>query len=308
MTFLYCVHKRVNVSPGTAITWTVGYSFLSSFFVVLVLYSLIPLIRYRRAFLSLSFLNRVTRVMITVAVFLKFVGNLTAVAVGRLTYPDFDPEPMTIGKLGFCGLFSLELPAYVVSTVYTLVLLFWLLTCLELLPDRYGARFRTMKMVLLIYNFVMYALFLTSAMLLVGQSSAHIEVYSISAIARDLVLCIIFVTFYFSLKLGLREIETYMTIEVALINSTLAIAVLVLLRGILPFVQGIMLITHGAAQSRECSIGFLVWWALSELLLEGVPLWYLTRTNNGFLLETHLEETQRNTSRSSIEDAFISGA
>jgi hypothetical protein len=162
-----------------------------------------------------------------------------------------------------------------------------------------------MKIVLIVYNIVMYTLFLTSAMLIVAASSAHIEVYSVSAVMRDLVLSIVFVTVYFSLKLGLREIETYMVIEVQLIKSTLALAVLVLLRGILPFTQGIMLMTAEVSQKAECSLGFLVWWVLSELLLEGVPLWYLTRVNTGFLLETHLEESDRRKSR--LEDSFLSG-
>jgi hypothetical protein len=303
MTFLYCVRHRQYSGDTTSSIWTGGYCCLSAFFLCLVLYSLIPVIRYRREFLTLSGLNRTTRVMITVALFLKCVGNLGAVSIGRLLVTDFDPSTAGITELGFYGLFFLELPAYVVSTVYTLVLLFWLLTCLELLPERYTTRFRTMKIVLIVYNFVLYGLFLTSTLLIVAASTAHIEVYSVGAIMRDLVLSGIFVTFYFSLKLGLREIETYMVIEVQLIKSTLALAVLVLLRGILPFVQGIMLLTTEIPQRHECSIGFLIWWILSELLLEGVPLWYLTRVNNGFLLETHREESDRRKTR--LEDSFL---
>jgi hypothetical protein len=305
MTFLYCVRERLYSTQGTATTWTIGYFFLAGFFVVLAAYSLVPVIRYWQEFRTLSPLNRITRVMITVAIILKFLGNLTAVSLGRTQYIDYNPSQITIGKLGFIGLLALEFPAYVVSTVYTLVLLFWLLTCLELLPNRYSTRFRTMKIVLIVYNFVMYGLFITSAMLMIAQSHAHIEVYSITAIMRDLVLSIIFVTFYFSLKLGLREIETYMTIEMQLIKSTLALAVLVLLRGILPFVQGILLMVDDNPQQLECRIGFLVWWGLSELVIEGAPLWYLIRVNNGFLVETHREESERRRSR--IEDSFFSG-
>jgi hypothetical protein len=305
MTFLYCVRHRQYSNQTTSIIWTAGYCCISVFFLILVLYSLIPVIRYRREFRTLSTLNRATRIMITVALFLKFVGNLGTVGVGRGAVTDYNPDRFSLGELGFYGLLFLELPAYVVSTVYTLVLLFWLLTCLELLPQRYATRFRTMKVVLIVYNFVLYGLFITSALLIVAASSAHIEVYSVGAVMRDLVLCIIFVIFYFSLKLGLREIETYMVIEVQLIRSTLALAVLVLLRGILPFTQGIMLLTTDVPQKHECKVGFLVWWVLSELLIEGVPLWYLIRVNNGFLLETHMEESDRRKSR--LEDSFLSG-
>jgi hypothetical protein len=305
MTFLYCVQYRRYSPQATATTWAIGYFVLAGLFLVLAVYSLIPVIRYWLEFRSLSPLNRATRVMITVAILLKFLGNLIAVSLGRSQYQEFDPSQNTIGKLGFIGLLALELPAYVVSTVYTLVLLFWLLTCLELLPHRYATRFRTMKIVLIVYNFLVYVLFTASAVLMIAESEAHIQVYSITAIMRDLVLSIIFVIFYFSLKLGLREIETYMTIEMQLIKSTLALAGLVLLRGILPFVQGIMLMTDDASQEHECSIGFLIWWALSELLIEGGPLWYLVRVNNGFLVETHREEADRRRTR--FEDSFLSG-
>jgi hypothetical protein len=305
MTFLYCVQYRLYSTQATATTWAVGYFILAGFFLLLTAYSLVPVIRYWPEFRGLSALNRTTRAMITVAIVLKFLGNLIAVSLGRTQYTDYDPSPVTVGKLGFIGLMALELPAYVVSTVYTLVLLFWLLTCLELLPQRYETRFRTMKIVLIVYNFLLYALFLTSAMLMVAQSGAHIQVYSITAIMRDLVLSTIFVIFYFSLKLGLREIETSMAIEKQLIKSTLALAALVLLRGVLPFVQGIMLMTDEHAQKQECRIGFLIWWGLSELLIEGGPLWYLVRVNNGFLVERHQEESDRRRSR--IEDSFLSG-
>jgi hypothetical protein len=233
---------------------------------------------------------RSIRVLITIAIFLKFLGNLAAATVGRTQFTEFDPDSLTIGRLAFWGLLFLEFPPYVVSTVYTLFLLFWLLTCKELLPQRYGLSFRTMLIISIIYNVSGYLIFISSVVLLATGSREHVEVYSVGAVTRDLLLAIIFAVFYFSHRVWLREIQSYVTMEESMFRSAWVLAILLLLRGILPFTQGVLILTQNHSQQSECSPGFLIWWAISELGIEALPMWYLIRANNAFCLELHFEE------------------
>jgi glucan phosphoethanolaminetransferase (alkaline phosphatase superfamily) len=233
------------------------------------------------------------RLLITIAIFFKFLGNLAAAAVGRTQFSEFDPDETTVGRLAFWGLLFLEFPPYVISTVYTLFLLFCLLTCRELLPHRYGLSFRTMLIISIIYNISSYLIFITSVVLIAIGSRAHVEVYSVGAVTRDLLLSLIYAIFYCSHRLWLREIETYATMEESMFRSAWVLALLLLLRGILPFTQGILILTQNNSQKSECGAGFLTWWALSELCIEAFPMWYLIRASNAFSLELHLDDSDR---------------
>jgi hypothetical protein len=126
--------------------------------------------------------------MITVDLSLNCAGNIGGVGVDRGAETGLDPDSSLVGELGWYGLFFLEVCPYIVSTVCTLVLLFWLLTCLDLFPQRYSTRFRTMKIVLIIYHIVLYGVFLTSALLIVAASRAHVDEENVGPIMRDLVL------------------------------------------------------------------------------------------------------------------------
>jgi hypothetical protein len=75
------------------------------------------------------------------------------------------------------------------------------------------------------------------------------------------------------------------------------LALVVLVRGVLPVVQGLMLDNEDTPPDQdvdtECAPGFLVWWIASELLLESGPLCYLLSVNNRFLRDKQKEVSDR---------------
>jgi hypothetical protein len=150
-----------------------------------------------------------------------------------------------------------------------------------------------MKIISIVYNVLCYLAFLASVLLLGFGARAHAGMYGISAMFRDIVLAIIFLVFFLSLKIGLREIENYAIIEKWLFRSAWVVALLLLVRGVLPFTQGILILTEDDAQEKECKIGFMVWWILSELLIEGFPLWYIVRKSSNWLVDVQMGVTER---------------
>jgi hypothetical protein len=233
------------------------------------------------------------------------LGNLCAAIVGRTQFSSNSPDEHQVASLGFWGLLFLEFPPYFISTVYTLVLLFWLKTCKELLPHRYGGRFETMKIVTIVYNGLCYVIFFASLILLILEAREHLIVYSVGAMLRDIVLAIVFLIFYFSLKIGLRKIGNFATIEIWLFRVAWVAAVLLLLRGVLPLTQGMLILDRENPQETECNAGFMIWWILSELLLEGLPVWYVVKNYSKFGGDSQAEGTDRRMGGGTIMESIM---
>jgi hypothetical protein len=248
-------------------------------FFAILLYCVIPVIRRFSVFRSLSALNRLLRLAFTICLSMKFLCHTTSLLLARLAPGE------TVFLMG--GIVLLELPCYFTATCFSLVLMFWLYVCAEIVPTKYAARFKVMRVILIGFNVIVYLLFTTGAIFagIHGNASNSFAPTFLgwSAIGRDFVLGIVFVMFVVNLRTGLNEYAgTGETVdERRLMKFTIVLSVCVLLRGTVTLVQGVFL----SEQPSECSAGFLIAFTLSEMVFEGGPFIFLVRVNNDFLGE-----------------------
>jgi hypothetical protein len=283
MTFIKCV---VGSSHNNSTLWQVCYGVLFGYFFVLFLYGLVPIIRFYRPFARFAFMNRATRISITVALFIKSMFHLGVLIIGVVNTQFFSADsPMET----LWGLILLDFPTYLVSTCYTLVLLFWLLICLQLLPMRYSGTFTRMKVVLLAYNIAIYLIYFASmAALLISRTASAAPrsaayIMGIGECARDMVLCAIFAVFYVFLKLGLSQVDAARSAaEKQLLRFTIVLMVMLVARGLLPLFHRLIFLS----QFTECSKWLCAWQFLVGFVCDGLPLWWLIYVNNQFLLDS----------------------
>jgi hypothetical protein len=62
---------------------------------------------------------------------------------------------------------------------------------------------------------------------------------------------------------------------------------------VLPFSQGILILTESGSQENECKVGFLVWSILQELLLEALPLSFLVSRSATLLIDFQTGVSER---------------
>jgi hypothetical protein len=279
MTFLRCVASTDN---GTA--WLVIYAILSFLFFCLLLYAVIPIFIYHVVFRGLSHLNRLTRILMILALLVKVVGNLGACLIGRAAGSDHNLFTLTGG-----GFACLEFPAYVVSTAYTCFLVFWLDALAGARPIPYAARCKAMRAILTAYNVALYVVCLGIVALLVAQERTYVEVYWVGAAFRDLLISAIFLVFAGWMWCGFGRASWE---ERRLVYLPAVLAALLLARAALPIAQSVIL--RGSDNSEtECAWGFAMWWAISEILLEGMPMAYLVVANNQFFRDKHVAIAER---------------
>jgi hypothetical protein len=268
--------------------WTACYSVLVVYFFLLLLYCIIPAVRHRLEFWNLSVLNRWTRFGFGFALTLKFLSPLLVLVLGHMAAPDFN--------FSLAGILCCELPSYVVASCYTLVLMFWLSICTQVLPVRYGTVFRVMRAVLIGYNVLAYAALATTAAVL-GHSHFtdhpfREELNGIAALCRDFVLGVVFMLFVIILKIGLLEdASTGASIdERKLLYFTIVLSVFLLLRGGAALAQGLAFMDAAA----ECGPGFLAIVFVMEIVIEGWPFIFLIRVHNDFLVGDEEEVDSKN--------------
>jgi hypothetical protein len=268
--------------------WTSGFAVLSIYFCAILLYCVVPMVIHRSTFARLSALNRATRFGYTAAMCMKTLCDVGVNILGHVAPAD--------GRWGVWGLFLLELPSYVIATSYSVVLMFWLSLCTQLLPMRYVGAFRVMKYVLVVFNVLAYLLFALTVVLewdvpIVRPSLARIF-NGFAAIGRDFTLGTIFLAFIVVLKLSLRDDASAGNTldERQLFCFTGTLSVFVLLRGGLTLLQGLVFVNA----TSECELGFFVMLIVNELLFEGLPFIALISTNNAFIVATN-EQTEQET-------------
>jgi hypothetical protein len=257
--------------------WTVIFLVLIVFFLGVFLYSVIPVLCYHREFANLSKLNRWSRHAFCAVLLLKVCCHIVSLSFGKIRGED-PPE--------LVGVLFIEFPYFPIVTCYSLILLFWHSLCVQVLPNRYIKSFRIMRAVLLVFNVVIYILYIISVVFHSREIfSGHTPDKFSGAISvvRDFSLALILIIFVVRVKMGLREdSEADETVDEAfLMRFSIVLSVLLLYRGSVTLYQGIRLIGN----KDECRILFLLLFCGQELLADGGPLIWLIHVNNRFLIE-----------------------
>jgi hypothetical protein len=284
MTVLRCLQCSDSTgSSGLAYWWIGLFCFLSLYYIGLFVYGLIPFTRLRAEFRPNSLFGQATRVAPVIALSAKILFGLGALFVGH--YFD-DPTPET-RLLNTWGLGLLTFPSYIIASVYTLVVAFWLSICVETSPARYDPLFKKLKWILTTYNIVFYVLFMLSVIVQIspalGKSAFRFYLSSSAGIGRDFILCLVFVVLDIHLRPNPSE-EAYLAEsmhEKRLFWFTITLSIFLLVRGTFSLVQAL------AFQDRsdlECGPAVLVWYLLNEIVIEGFPMAYCLYGNNSFMI------------------------
>ncbi|OHT05882.1 hypothetical protein TRFO_26238 [Tritrichomonas foetus] len=277
MTVLKCFIQQGKKNP----MWITGFAVISSTDFCAFLFGIIPIILYWQIFRSLPSLNSATRFTFTFTLLTKSLLHLASLLFGI-----FMPDSKYLSTMGM--LFE-ELPSYFITTSYTLVLMFWLSICLQILPFRYVKAFRYTYWVLIIYNIIFYVLFISCVVINIiylNNGDTHLEkignsMTGIVSCGRDFILCLIFWIFVFALKIGLKE-DSYTEKskdEKNLITFTIILSILVLLRGIISVCQGTLFFA-----GDDCHQAFFSVFVVQELFIEIIPLCVFLGLNNVYLV------------------------
>jgi hypothetical protein len=264
-------------TTSNGLPWSILHSVIAAYFGGILLYCVVPVVRRWAIFKRLSPHNRLLRLTFTICVAIKFLFHSTAVILSHVA----DPSVFLMG-----GICLLEFPCYLTSTCFSVVLMFWLYVCAEIVPGKYAARFKFMRTVLIVFNVLVYLVFVAGATL-TGEPKFAGDGFGPTfmgwaAIGRDFALGLLFVAFVINLRIGLRQyVETSETVdERRLMKFTLVLSVCVLLRGSVTLIQSLFF----QDRPSECEAGFLVAFSCAELLFEGGPFLFLIRVNNDFLI------------------------
>jgi hypothetical protein len=281
MTILRCFDPSAGNTTDWAATQAVWYwsSFaLIFFYFVLFLFGIIPIIKYWEEFKSLNTINIAARICFTIALFLKFVVHI----VSLIPLHDY----LEMKYLRFCGLVFFSLPSYFITTCFSIVLISWIMICMQILPLKIVEIFKKAKWSLVIYNVLIYLMFIASVCIEFEISDPpkplHKKLHRISGyfdIFRDIVLFVLFFAFVILLQKGLGNDEfTESSLEQRkLYWIVIILGILMLLRGIISLVQVLL------DSSQECGMPFFSAYIISEVFIEGIPLLILLGINNGFL-------------------------
>lgn len=249
--------------------WFGGSIAFIVFFSVLFFYGLIPIIKYRLEFWSLSTLNRSSRICFIFAILLKLVLH-------PLTFIDWK-DHRTRRILGFI---IYSLPSYFITTCYTLVLISWITICMQILPLKIVKIFVKAKVSLIIYNVIIYGLYISGLVFeCLKQPGKLLKCSGYFEIFRDIILALIYIAFIVLLERGLKDdsfAETNIE-QKKLLRLVIFLSIMLLTRGAISVAQVAM---HNTS---ICKIPFFSAVCFSEMCVEGIPLFVLLRINNGFL-------------------------
>lgn len=275
MTILSCF-----AGDGNTVMWKVGASFVCIIFFLICFLGVVPALRFWPEFRLQPIFSIITRTSFVITALVKALGHMCAILIGSYPSPDSNYTRMSIS-----GLLVLELPCYFVVLSYSFVLMSWLSVCMKALPMKYARLFNWTKIGLIVYNIVVFFLFIISILIEINPDSVSTrtsDVFSGAvAVVRDFCLCLLFIGFILVLKLGLQE-DAYAEESVdekRLMISTGILAVFLLLRGVVALIQGLSVIR----KASECSGGFFVCFFITELLFEALPLGALLYVSNDAL-------------------------
>lgn len=281
MTILRCFDAAAeNTTEWATVqsTWYWSSFALIFFYFVLFLFGIIPIIKYWEEFKSLSGINIAARICFTVALFYKFVVHiLSLIHLHKFVEMKF---------LRLCGIFFFSLPSYFITTCFSIVLVSWIMLCMQILPLKIVEIFKKAKYSLVIYNILIYALFVASVCVETFISdppkTSQLKMHQISGyfdIFRDIVLFLLFFLFVFLLQKGLGndEFAESSLEQKKLYWIVIIIGILMLARGIISLVQVLI------GTTKECGIPFFSAYMFEEIFIEGIPLLVLLGINNGFL-------------------------
>ena len=282
MTILRCVETSYYNTTEWRTTqqmWYWSSLVFVAFFLILLLFGIIPLFKYWKEFKSLSPINISARVCFIIGIFLKLMSHML-VFVPWLSFCEEKVIPII-------GYFLFSFPSYFITTCYTLVLISWMQICLQIMPLKIANIFKQAKICLIIYNIIIYLFFIIGfifecVMSIEQDKEKYHSLNFVSGffdIVRDLVLFLVFTCFIFLLHKGIgNDLFAENSLEQKrLFKLVIFLAVLMLTRGIISLSQVFI------NTKQECGITFFVAICINEILIEGLPLFILLNINNDFL-------------------------
>ena len=151
MTILNCFDRYSPISSGwphSQEAWYWSSLVLVFFYFALFIFGVVPMVLYWNEFKSLDKINIASRVCFTFVLFLKCIVHILTLC----------PLIGTFDRIGvrICGYIIFSLPSYFITTCFSLVLISWIMLCMQILPLKIAAIFKKAKVILIIYNVVIY--------------------------------------------------------------------------------------------------------------------------------------------------------
>lgn len=275
MTLLHCLGQ----TDSNSVMWISELVTVSLYFLGLFFFNLIPMRIYHVEFRLLPEITRLTRIGLAITLIVKSLGDTIGILVGAFSRSDDE-------HLNLYGLICMEFPAYLISSCYTLVVMNWLSSCVQIFPYKYVKVYRRIKSALISYNAFVYFLFASDIIVVSFNSlTERFCGYYVSStvILRDVVLCVIFVVFVVCLKISHKR-DNYKETDPSehnLFMYTTSLSICVLIRSVFSTVYGLWY----RNTSDECRITFFVWKTINEIVIEGLPLALLIHSNNRQLMK-----------------------
>jgi hypothetical protein len=273
----------------------------AGYFLSILLYCLVPIIRQRAAFSQLTLLNQGTRIGFAIALSMKVAGDIALNVISHVAWQSADDHAQLYGA------FLSELPCYINMSCYSLVLIFWLSVCTQILPMLYIRTLQGMKRILIGFNMLAYLLFVGIVVIALDvftpiKKHNNLVLGSV-AIGRDFLLAVIFIVFLIMLRLGLTDDASvgYSIDERKMFGFTVLLSLFLVLRGGLTLAQA-LIFSDGAS---ECNNVFFALLMVNEVICEGVPFILLIRSNNQFLDTVETDTRSALGERLSIPDVLV---
>jgi hypothetical protein len=279
MWLLECLKDASGGQENNEILWIVGYSLLVLLDIFLFLFGAVPVIRLRHHFAKMPRLHTTTRVCALITIVFEALRNFLSIIIGRSMPKNQTPWHIAL------GLTLLELPPYVIDTVYCLYIFCFLAPCFQEAPNRYVRSVRVARITFVAYNAVCYTLFVVSFVSEVAQwflsSLTRAIVVGSLIVARDFGLCLVFVGFVLILRhhMGEDGFANPSPNELRVVWGSLVLSIIGLVRGSFTLLEAIAM----RSEVNECRTGVYIWFLLNEIIVEGVPQAILLSLTNGDL-------------------------
>jgi len=240
-----------------------------------------PLVKFWKIVKNLDITHKLQRFLLSIALLFK------------TTYVFADLIDIRFGsKLSIVTLFGfifIELPSHIISTVYSLFLLSWLTTVADYLPSTYSHITNTFTKVIFGYNVILYILsfgYLITYEAIGDCVFADILVIG-SLIMRDFGLALIFLGFLYLIRkiIGSDNYQDTTKEENSLSSLTIILTVILTVRGIIETLQSFVFNTNSSADN--CRLSFYFLFLVFEIILESVPLAFLSTKNLKFCKELY---------------------
>ena len=263
---------------ASTIHWEITFYLLGGYFLCIFIFSIYPLIKYYRLIRTLDIVHKLQRYLLSFSLLLK-----TTYIFAHLINSQYKSNIKVLTILGFV---FLEFPSHLISTVYSLFLLSWLSNVTDFLPSTYSSISGLFDKVILGYNIILYLLSFGyfAAYEIQGKSTLSNILIISSTMTRDFGLCLIFLCFLCIIRRIIKNDYYPPTREEASLSSITVILTLILfLRGVIESLQSFVFDTNNS--SDNCRLSFYFLHFFFEVILESVPLIYLSTKNLLFCKE-----------------------